>query len=116
MGIDLIVMILTLVMIGAVLFAKIITTYLLNRAQSQIQGVSTEKQKIFRDLKFVQAQKGLSDRNRLALEKKKGRLEKNIQQLQQQLEIIRDDQRRRQELQDERLGRIKLDEEEEEGE
>lgn len=96
----------TLILMGAVLFAKIMTSQLVVRMKRQIATVDSEKQKILGQLKMIQSQKAVAERNRIGLDKKKQRVQKKVNRIRREMKDMKEDDEHRQKLRDVMRGKL----------
>jgi len=111
-GLEVIVMLVTLVLITLVVVVKVFTAQLVNRMKVQIAQVAHIRQDALNRLKSVQSQKGVVDQNQRMLNDKKTKLAKRITRLKQEIaEMEKEEEARKQ-----RVSMRKVDMEDEKGE
>ena len=95
-----------LIVLGGVVFAKILTSQFIIRMKRQVSTVDQEKQRILGQLKMIQSQKGVAERNKAGLEKKKQLLQKKVNRIKKEMSAMREDQEHRQKLRDVMRGKL----------
>ena len=95
-----------LLLMGGVVFAKLLTSQLIGRMKRQIATVEQEKQKITGQLKVAQSQKNIAAKNKVSLEKKKVKLQKRLTRMKRELGELKDEHDHRQKVRDTMRGKL----------
>jgi hypothetical protein len=95
-----------LIVLGAVVFAKILTSQFIIRMKRQVSTVDQEKQRILGQLKMIQSQKGITERNKAGLEKKKQVLQRKVNKIKKEMNAMQEDQEHRKKLRDVMRGKL----------
>ena len=106
MDMEFVLIITTLVLMFATVFAKAITAQLLKRFENQISKQNQAKAKVLGELKMASAQKGVLEKNKTVLESKKARLVKRIDKIKEELQAFEQEAAYRQKLTDNMRGKL----------
>ena len=97
-----VVMVAALVLIFAVLLAKIVATQLLAHMNQRISHVAADKQVVLKQLKTAQSQKMVFEKNQRLLEKRKNKISNQINRLRKEMAGFREDEAARRQRSDAR--------------
>lgn len=103
---DAVAVICALTMMAAVVFGKVFFSQLVGRMRRSIAMVDQEKHKILGQLKMIQSQKKVAERNQAGLVKKKTLLQKKISRINRQMKSFEEDQEHRRKLRDTMRGKL----------
>ena len=95
-----------LVMIVAVVFAKVVTHATLERMKRRIANVDSERSKILNELKVSQSKKKIGAANQKKLELKKTKLQGKISRLKSELQEHKGESDARQKVRDAARGKL----------
>lgn len=106
MEFNLLVIVITLVLIFAVLFAKIFTSQILTRMRQRIANAQQDLNQAMGQFKSAVAKKNVAEKNRLALERKKAKLIKRARRKRQDVNSLEAEHEHRSQLRDTMRGKL----------
>lgn len=106
MEMDLVFIVVALVMSFAVLIAKVITGQLIALMRRRIANAQQGRAEVMHRLKTITAQKSVAEKNRLALERKKAKLVKQLRRLKRDLDAIESERKHRDQLRATMRGKL----------
>jgi len=100
-------MIIALLLMGVAVTAKMVTTYLIKRMNTNIATVDRIKQKILGELKVIRSQKKVAEQNKTMLTQRKEKIQKRITSLKKEVKKMEREEVQRQKKLEVMSGKVK---------